>query len=96
MECAPVPQARLAERADPCPTGINEFQTAISSASQAGMGAKTCFISPELISNGDFHSWASRPGSKDMFDFARINFKRRFPELAKPVWEQRHVFFRQN
>ena len=49
MECAPVPQARLAERADPCPTGINEFQTAISSASQAGMGAKTCFISPELI-----------------------------------------------
>ena len=59
----------------------------ISSAGPTGIGAKTCFMSPELISNDDSQCWANRHWSKDIFYFARINCKWRFPVLAKPALE---------
>ena len=74
----------------------NKLQPAIPIASQAGIGAKAIIISPKLIANGDSHCWPSRYWSKDNYYFAKINCKRRFPLLAKPVLEQRQLLFRQN
>ena len=33
---------------------------------------------------------------KDIFHFARMNFKLQFPSLGQWAWEQRHILFRQN
>ena len=59
----------------------------ISNAGPAVTGARTFFISPELISNDDFQCWASRYWSKDILYFASMNSKRRFPGLDKPALE---------
>ena len=61
-----------------------------------GVGAKTLFISPELISNDDFQCWANRYWSNDMFYFARVHSKWRFPVLGQAALEQRYLLFREN